>query len=53
MKALIINLNRSHQRLDFQKRQLENLSIEYFKIDAIDSNDLKDSNLFQKKMRRV
>ena len=42
MKALVINLKKSKDRMEFMKNQLVRLKIDYERIDAIDANDIND-----------
>lgn len=59
MQALVINLERSKNRLNFQKQQLKELSISFERIDAIDANKLDDktfeanANHWERPLRRT
>jgi len=45
MRALVINLARSRERMDFQAGQLQGLGIEYERVEAIDAKQL-DPNTY-------
>ena len=47
MNALVINLNRSKDRMDFMSQQLNRISINYERVEAVDANDL-DFDFYQK-----
>jgi glycosyl transferase family 25 len=47
MNALVINLNRSKDRLDFMSQQLDRLNIKFKRIEAVDANNM-DDDLYQK-----
>lgn len=47
MKALVINLNRSKDRMDFMSQQLDRLNISFKRIEALDANNM-DDDLYQK-----
>tara|TARA_B100001093_G_scaffold507612_1_gene568409 strand:- start:317 stop:1108 length:792 start_codon:yes stop_codon:yes gene_type:complete len=59
MQALVINLERSKSRLEYQKKQLEGLSIPFERINAIDANKLDDktyeanANHWERPLRRT
>lgn len=59
MHALVINLERSKERLDFQQKQLAVLGISFVRIPAVSANDLSDTtytehaNNWERPLRRT
>ena len=59
MKILIINLDTSQQRLEFQKEQFEHLSLKFERISAISINDINEQEYqelgfgWQRPLRKV
>lgn len=47
MNALVINLNRSKDRMNFMSRQLDRININFERVQAVDANDL-DFEFYQK-----
>ena len=59
MQALVINLERSKSRLDFQNQQLQQLAISFERIDAVDAANLDEgtyeanANSWERPLRRT